>query len=108
VAGGLSAAADAAAARETTVLQNPLGGVSEAVTGDVGKFAAARGAARAAGEIEKIVARRLEEIVPAVHVPNGRKLTVVLLEGVTLEGLSTSEVKHGSSESPYAGLDLDR
>ncbi len=108
IAGGISAAADAAAQRETTTQVNPLGGVTEAVTGDVGKFAAARGASRAAGEIEKIVAKRLENIVPAIYVANGKKLTICLIDGVTLEGLLTNEVKNASSASPYAGLDLDR
>jgi len=108
IAGGISAAADAAAQRETTLQVNPLGGVTESVTGDVGKFAAARGASRAAGEIEKIVAKRLENIVPAIYVANGKKLTICLIDGVTLEGLLTSEVKNASSASPYAGLDLDR
>lgn len=106
-AGGLSAAAEAAAQQETVTQLNPLGGVTQAVTGDLGKYAVAKGASRAAGEIEKIVARRLEQIVPAIYVANGKKLTVCLIEGVTLEGLTVREVTHGGS-NPYEGLDSDR
>ncbi len=108
VTGGLSAAADAAAQRETATQINPLGGSSTIVTGDIGKFALARGASRAADEVGKIITRRLDEIVPAIYVPNGKRLTFVLIDGVTLEGLQVSEVKNESSKNPYAGLDLDR
>lgn len=106
--GGVAAAADAAAASETLNQVNPLGGVTQVVTGNVGKYALAKGASRAADEVGKIITRRLDELVPAVYVQNGRKLTIVLLDGVTLSGLPLREVKHDSSRSPYAGLDLDR
>ncbi len=108
LAGGISAAADGAAARETVLQINPLGGTTEAVTGDLGKFATARGASKAADEIGKIVSKRLEEIVPAIYVPNGKRITVCLIDGATLDGVSPTEVSHGTSASPYAGLDLDR
>ncbi len=108
LAGGISAAADGAAARETVLQVNPLGGTTEAVTGELGKFATARGASKAADEIGKIVSERLEEIVPAIYVPNGKKITVCLIDGATLDGVSPTEVSHGTSASPYAGLDLDR
>ena len=106
--GATSAAADAAAQRETVTQLNPLGGSTSIVTGDIGKFALARGASRAADEVGKIITRRLDEIVPAIFVPNGKRLTVVLIDGVTLEGLQVGEVKNETSQSPYAGLDLDR
>lgn len=108
VTGGISAAADAAAQRETVTGQTPLGGSSTVVTGDLGKFALARGASRAADEVGKIVTRRLEEIVPAIYVPNAKRLTLVLIDGATLPGLSTSEVKDEASTNPFAGLDSDR
>jgi hypothetical protein len=108
VTGGIAAGADAAAAQETLTQVNPLGGVTQVVTGDLGKYALAKGASRAADEVGKILTRRLDELVPAVYVENGRKLTVVLLDGVTLSGLPLQEMKHESSRSPYAGLDLDR
>jgi hypothetical protein len=76
--------------------------------GDVAKVALGRGVSRAADALERTVARRLDQIVPAIHVPNGKRLTILLLEGVTLEGLTVSEVQNASSENPYAGLDVDR
>lgn len=106
--GGIAAAADAAASRETVTQLNPLGGATQIVTGDVGKYAAARGASRAADEVGRIITRRLDEIVPAIYVPNGKRLTLVLIDGVTLTGLDVKEMRHESSTSPHAGLDLDR
>lgn len=108
LSGGISAAADAAAQRETASQLGPLGGVTSIVTGDIGKFAAARGASRASDEVGKIITRRLDELVPAIYVPNGKRLTVVLIDGVTLEGVNVSEVKDAASQNPYAGLDFDR
>jgi len=108
VTGGISAVADAAAQRETTTQLNPLGGATKVLTGDVTKFSLSRGASRAAETVEKILERRLEEIVPAIHVPNGRHLTVVLIEGVTLPGVKVNEVTNAASGNPYAGLDFDR
>ena len=106
--GGIAAAADAAASRETMTQLTPLGGATQIVTGDLGRYAAARGASRAADEVGRIITRRLDEIVPAIYVPNGRRLTLVLIDGVTLTGLDAKEMRHESSTSPHAGLDLDR
>lgn len=106
--GGVAAAADAAASRETLTQINPLGGAAQIVTGDLGRYATARGASRAADEVGRIITRRLDEIVPAIYVPNGKRLTLVLIDGVTLSGLDVKEMRHESSTSPYAGLDLDR
>jgi|GEM_PF-1954241 len=106
--GFLSAASEALAQKETTTQLNPLGGVTQVVTGDVLKFGAFRGAGRAADEFNRIVVDRLNEVVPAIYVANGKKVTVCLLDGVTLEGLLVSEVKNANSTSPYSGLDLDR
>ena len=106
--GGISAAADAAAQKETTTLVNPLGGVAETVTGDIGRFALARGASRATDEVGRIITERLDDINPAIYIANGKNLTVILLEGITLDGLRPDELGNETSRSPYAGLDLDR
>ncbi|MHC4780868.1 MAG: TraB/VirB10 family protein, partial [Planctomycetota bacterium] len=108
LAGGLSAAADAAATRETLRTTSPLGGVVEAVTGDSFRHAAWRGAGRASGELQKIVIRRLDQIIPSVWVPNGKRVTVSLIEGVTLPGLSPQEIEDGRSRFPFEDLDIDR
>lgn len=108
VSGALSGGADAAAARETVAQVNPLGGASQVVTGDPLRFAGYRGASRAAEGMERLVLKRAEEIVPAIYVANGKKVTVCLIDGATLENLSTHEVKHEIPDSPFSGLDLDR
>ncbi len=108
LSGGLSAGAEAAAAKETINQLNPLGGTTTIVTGDVGRYALAKGASRAADEVAKIVTKRLDEIVPAIYVPNGKRLTLVLIDGVTLSGVPLAEVNHENARNPHAGLDLDR
>ena len=108
LSGAISAGADASAAKETLTQVNPLGGASQVVTGDPLRFAGFRGLSRGAEGIEKLVAQRLEEIVPAVYVPNGRRVTVCLIDGVTLENVFVDEMKHESSRNPFAGLDLGR
>lgn len=108
LAGGLSAVGDAVAQAETVAQTTPLGGTTRTVTGDVGKFSLFRGGSRAAEALEAMVLRRLDEVVPAIYVANGKKLTVVLLDGVTLPGLLVDEVSHETRKNPYSGLDLDR
>ena len=106
--GGLSAAAEAVGAKEVTNQMNPLGGSSQILTGDLGRLAATRGASEAALEIQKIVAKRLEEITPAIYIPNGRRLTVLFLDGVDLPGVGTTDLQNEFTRNPYAGLDFDR
>ena len=108
LSGALSAGADASAAKETLTQVNPLGGTSQVVTGDPLRFAGFRGLSRAGEGIDKLVAKRLEEIVPAVYVPNGQRVTVCLIDGVTLENVFVDEMKHENSRNPFAGLDLGR
>jgi hypothetical protein len=106
--GAIQGLSDALAQGQTTTQLNPLGGATSIVTGDLGKFAGARGASAAANKMGEIVTKRLDQIVPAVYTENGRKLTVILIDGVTLTGLEPKEVQHESSRSPYQGLDFDR
>ena len=84
------------------------GGISDAVTGDIGKFALARGASRATDEVSRIIAERLRDVKPAVYTANSKKLTVLFLRGITLDGLRPDELGNETSRSPYEGLDLDR
>jgi hypothetical protein len=106
--GAIQGVSGAMAQQQTTTQLSPLGGATSLVTGNLGKFAMAQGSGSAADKIGEIVTKRLDQVVPAIYVPNGKRLTVVLLEGVTLEGLPLAEVKNESSSSPYVGLDLDR
>jgi len=99
--GGLSGGAEALAQRETLVQATPLGGTQSAVTGDAARFAGSRSLSTAFGRLSEIVTRRLDEIVPAVVVPNARRVTVAFITGVTLEGYGLPE----TPRSPFQGLD---
>lgn len=101
VTGALGGGAEALAQRETTAQVTPLGGLQAAVTGDPLRFAGSRALASAFGRLGEMVTRRLDEIVPAIHVANGKRVSVVFISGVTLEGYEPPEV----GGDPYAGLD---
>jgi hypothetical protein len=53
------------------------------------------------GKLGETVSLRLNEVVPAIHVPNARSITVAFISGVTLDGYDNVE----ASTSPYSGLD---
>lgn len=105
LSGALSSATDSIAARETLSQVNPLGGASQIVTGDPFRFAGFRGLSKAGEKLEELVVKRLEEVVPAVYVPNGRRITICLIDGVTLENVFVEEMTHESSRDPFSGLD---
>lgn len=105
---GLAAGADALAARETTSQTTPLGGATSVVTGDPLRLAEFRALGGAASKLAEIVAERLREVVPAIHVANGRKVTVAFIGGVSIDGLEPREVQDGASGAPWRGLDADR
>jgi hypothetical protein len=106
--GALSAGADALAAGEVTSSVTPLGGVTTAVTGDTVKLAGYRALGGASSRLAEIISERLKEVVPAIHVPNGKKVTVAFVTGATLEGLDTEEVTNANRLDPHRGLGLDR
>lgn len=108
VASGLSAGTDAMALGQTTTTVNPLGGATNFVTGDALKFAGFRAASGATGKTAEIITERMREIRPAVSAPPGQEVTVVFLEGVTLEGLDVEEIAHGRDHDPFRGLDIHR
>lgn len=99
--GALSGGADAMAQRETTTQVTPLGGAQGAVTGDPLKFAGYRSLSSAFGRLSDMVSQRLNEVVPAIYVPNARAITVAFIGGVTLEGFEMGE----ASVAPFSGLD---
>ena len=99
--GGLSGGAEAMARRETTAQVTPLGGVQGTVTGDPVRFAGYRALSSAFGRLGEMVSRRLDEVVPAIYVPNSRRVTISFISGVTIEGIEAPR----ESASPYDGLD---
>ena len=106
--GALSAGADALAARELTTSITALGGSTTAVTGDPARLAGYRALGGAAGRLSEVIAERLKEVVPAIHVANGKKVTVAFVTGVTIEGLETGEVRDAAVADPHRGLDSGR
>lgn len=91
LAGGLDAGAEALAARETTSSVTPLGGAIQAVTGDPLRFAGNRALGETARRFGEIVTARLGEVTPAIHVANGRRITVTFISGVTLDGMEVDD-----------------
>ncbi|HLY75082.1 MAG TPA: TraB/VirB10 family protein [Planctomycetota bacterium] len=106
--GGLQGISGALAQTQMTTTVNPLGGVSNAVTGDSMKLAGYQALGGASGKLSEIVAERMKEIRPAVSTPANRQVTVVFLDGVTLEGLDTQEIDYAKENDPYHGLDSHR
>lgn len=99
--GALSGGAEAMAQKETTSQVTPLGGVQGAVTGDPLKFAGYRSLSTAFGRLGEMITQRLNEVVPAIYVPNARTITIAFINGVTLEGFEAPE----TVKSPFSGLD---
>jgi len=108
LAGGMSGAAEALAAREVTNQTSPFGGGTSVVTGDLLKFTAFRGGGKGLEKVADVLGKRLEEITPAIYVQNGRKATVLFLEGATLDGFGLDEVKRETTGAHFSGLDFDR
>ncbi len=101
VTGALTGGAEAMAQKETTSQVTPLGGLQGAVTGDPLKFAGYRSLSTAFGRLSETVTQRLNEIAPAIHVANDRRVTVAFIGGATLEGYDLPE----APAPPHAGLD---
>lgn len=99
--GGLSGGAEALAQRESVSQVTPLGGTQTAVTGDPLRFAGYKSLSSAFSRLGETVSQRLNEIVPAIHVPNGQPITVAFISGVTLDGYENAD----STASPFSGLD---
>lgn len=81
---GLSAGADALAARETLSQLGPVGQVVSTITGDPVRFAANKSLSASLARMSEIVSARLQEVVPAIYVTNGKSVTVAFISSVTL------------------------
>jgi conjugal transfer pilus assembly protein TraB len=103
-AGALEGLSGALAQSESQSTLNPLGGATTVVTGDALRFAGFQAGASGAGKLGEIVAERMKEIRPAVSTPARSRVTVVFLEGVTLEGLEPGDLGAASGVEPFRGL----
>jgi hypothetical protein len=106
--GALQGLSGALSQSQMTTTLNPLGGATNVLTGDSMKMAGYQAMGGASGKLGEIVAERMKEIKPAVSTPADRKVTVVFLDGVTLEGLDTQEIDYGKENDPFRGLDSHR
>ena len=91
-----------AAARDIFCSKEMMETIS-AVTGDPVKFAGYRAMGETAKRFGEAVSARLNEITPAIHVANGRKVTVAFISGVTLDGMEVDDAL--DAPHPYRGLD---
>lgn len=107
VTDGLAGFASALAERETTRSVTPFGGATSVVTGDPLKYAGLKAAAGTSSKVGDILAERMRELRPAVWTPAEKRVKVVFLEGVTLDGFDPQEAKDGE-DHPFRDLDLHR
>lgn len=107
-AGAVGAGTDALAMNEASRSLTPLGGAIETVSGNPLKYAGFKSLSGGSNKLSEILAERLKEIRPAVSAAPGQEVTVVFLEGVTLEGLPVEEVGDDPARDPFRGLDLHR
>jgi hypothetical protein len=107
VTDGLAGFASALAERETTRSVTPFGGATSVVTGDPLKYAGLKAAAGTSSKVGDILAERMRELRPAVWTPADKRVKVVFLEGVTLDGFDPQEAGDGE-EHPFRDLDLHR
>lgn len=107
VTDGVAGFTSALAERETTRSVTPFGGATNVVTGDPLKYAGLKAAAGTSSKVGDILAERMRELRPAVWTPAEKRVKVVFLEGVTLEGFDPQEARDGE-EHPFRELDLHR
>lgn len=106
--GALQGMSGALAQSQMTSTLNPLGGATNVLTGDSLKLAGYQGLGGASAKLGEIVSERMKEIRPAVSTTANRKVTVVFLDGVTLEGLDMQEIDYAKENDPFRGLDTHR
>jgi len=106
--GALQGLSGALSQSQMTSTLNPLGGATNVLTGDSMKLAGYQAMGGASGKLGEIVAERMKEIRPAVSTSANRKVTVVFLDGITLEGLEPQEIDYGKENDPFRGLDAHR
>ncbi len=83
---GMSAAADAMSARESSAQIGPLGTVAQTITGDPLRFVGNRALGSALGKMSEVISARLQEITPAIYVTNGRPVTIAFVSGAAVGG----------------------
>lgn len=104
---GLGTGADALSQRNLTSTVNPLGGVQKAITGDAMEYSGLQIVGGTLDALSQVVAKRADQIQPAVFTSNGKTVTAIFINGVDLPGLE-GEIQGSSKRTPFEGLDVHR
>lgn len=88
VTGFLSGAAQALSRAESTTVFSPVSGAAfSAVTGDSTRYAAYAGLSETANQLARYYLHLANQITPAIQIPAGVAVHLVMNEGVTIDGL---------------------
>lgn len=91
--GFLSGAADALSRAESTVIVSPVTGATiTGVTGDTTRYAAYAGLSETANQLARYYLRLANQITPAIQIPSGVDVHVIMDKGVTIDGLPADDL----------------
>jgi conjugal transfer pilus assembly protein TraB len=93
VTGFLSGAAQALSRAESTTVFSPVSGAAfSAVTGDSTRYAAYAGLSETANQLARYYLHLANQITPAIQIPAGVEVHLVMNEGVTIDGLYADDI----------------
>lgn len=91
--GFLEGAGQALARAESTITISPFTGTTTTtVNGNVAKYAGYAGLAKTANRLARHYLNIARYLTPAIHVPSNRDVHLVMLQGVTIEGLHADDL----------------
>ncbi len=90
--GFMAGGSQAIAQGEVTHSENQLGNIRQEVSGDVGQHAVFAGLAKSAGRMSDYYEKQAENLIPAVHIPSGVTVYVVVQKGVRIDGLPRADI----------------
>ena len=104
----LQAAAQAAAAAETTSVVSDAGGVTNSVTGDAGSYVLGKTIAGGSDEVGKWLMERQSQSFDAVFVPAGTRIAIHVDHELPIDLDTTGRrLTHAQSVDPYIRTQLD-
>lgn len=104
----IQAAAQAAAAAETTSVVSDAGGVTNNVTGDIGTFVLGKTIAGGSDEVSKWLMERQSQSFDAVFVPAGTRIAIHVDHELPIDLDTTGRrLTHAKSIDPYIRTQLD-
>ena len=104
----VQAAADAAAAAETTSVVSDTGAATNNVTGDTGTYVLGKTIAGGSDEVAKWLLERQSQSFDAVFVPAGTRIAIHVDRELTIDlDLKGRKLNHAKSVNPYLRTRLD-